>query len=291
MKIHSHIRMAKSRKLLRRKGKKALKHSGGAQGSGIEPGGALNPGLANGLMVHRSYDSCMSSSRPGQISYSATGGLPGTSGLLGMRGGAYTNNLSQNYNGFAQIDKLNCTPNHVSPLNQRGGVGLAAAKDMGVYEAPSARYTTEPSQFTNSVGAPILLNRPLDTTAWSKACTQTAGSRRKKGRHTKKANRKVSRKRYSGGGPEMTKAAAKDELANAEADLKMLMGKYEQALQLAATAAEDEAVSRAGRGTFLEDMIISARRAREAVEFIKQAIMQTEARIAQLQERIDANTK
>jgi hypothetical protein len=195
MKIHSHIRMAKSRKVLRRKGKKALKHSGGAQGSGIEPGGALNPGLANGLMVHRSYDSCMSSSRPGQISYAAAEGVPGMSGLLGMRGGAYTNNLSQNYNGFAQIDKLSCTPNHTSPLNQRGGVGLAAAKDMGVYEAPTARYTTEPSQFTNSVGAPILLNRPLDTTAWSKACTQTAGRRKyKKAKKSKKTRKAKGRK-------------------------------------------------------------------------------------------------
>lgn len=187
--------MAKSRKVLRRKGKKALKHSGGAQGSGIEPGGALNPGLANGLMVHRSYDSCMSSSRPGQISYAAAEGVPGMSGLLGMRGGAYTNNLSHNYNGFAQIDKLSCTPNHTSPLNQRGGVGLAAAKDMGVYEAPTARYTTEPSQFTNSVGAPILINRPLDTTAWSKACTQTAGRRKyKKAKKSKKTRKAKGRK-------------------------------------------------------------------------------------------------
>ena len=180
MKIPRHIRMARSRRVKRNR-----KHRGGAQGSGIEPGGSLNPGLANGLMVHRSYDSCMSSSRPGQMSYSSTGGLPGMSGLLGMRGGAYTNNLLENHGGFAQIDKIGCTPNHVSPLNQHGGVGLAAAKDMGVYEAPTARYTHEPSQWAGATGAPILLNRPLDGAAWSKACTQTAGRRKRKSKAKK----------------------------------------------------------------------------------------------------------
>jgi hypothetical protein len=184
--------MAKSRKNQRKmKGRSGRRHSGGAQGSGYEPGGALNPGLGNGLMVNRSYDACMTSSRPGQLSYAPSSGLPG---LSGMSGGAYTNNLGSPIAGFAQIDKLGCTSNHVNPYNQRGGVGLAAAKDMGVYEAHSARYTTEPSQFTNAVGAPILLSRALDTTAWSKACSQTAGSRRRNKGKGKKTRAKKSRK-------------------------------------------------------------------------------------------------
>ena len=178
--------MAKSRRVKRNR-----KHRGGAQGSGIEPGGSLNPGLGNGLMVHRSYDSCMSASRPGQMSYSATGGIPG---LSGMSGGAYTNNLGSPIAGFAQIDKLGCTPNHVSPFNQRGGVGSVAAKDMGVYEAPTARYTHEPSQWAGATGAPILLNKPLDGVAWSKACTQTAGRRKKHGKKTKSRKAKKTRK-------------------------------------------------------------------------------------------------
>lgn len=158
--------MAKSRKQMRNR-------RGGGQGSGYEPGGSLNPGAGNGLMVNRTYDACMTSSRPGQMAFAPSGGLPG------MRGGAYTNNLSSGIAGFAQIDKIPCTPNHVSPLNQHGGVGLAAAKDMGVYEAHTARYTSAPSQWTGSTGAPVLLNQGLSGSAWSKSCSQTAGSRRK----------------------------------------------------------------------------------------------------------------
>jgi hypothetical protein len=169
-----------------RKNRRNVKRGGG-QGSGWEPGGPLNPGSPNGLMVNKVYDACVSATRPGQLSYSNAGGLPG-SGI--MRGGRYENDLTQSIAGFPVINKLPCTPNHVNPLNQRGGVGLAAAKDMGVYEAPTARYATGPSQWVGSTGAPILLNQPLNTTAWSKACTQVAGRRRgKKNRKNKKTCR------------------------------------------------------------------------------------------------------
>jgi hypothetical protein len=72
---------------------------------------------------------------------------------------------------------------------------------MGVYEAHSARYTTQPSDFVGSTGAPILLNRPLDGAAWSKACTQTAGRRRvhknKKAKSRKlKKTRKVKGRKH-----------------------------------------------------------------------------------------------
>jgi len=166
------------------KTRRMRKHRGGAQGAGYEPGGALNPSLANGIMVNRGYDACGSTTRPGQMGFSATGGLPG------MKGGAYTNNLSQSYGGFAQIDKVGCTPNHVNPLNQRGGVGLIGANQAGVYEAHTARYTTAPSQWAGSTGAPMLLNPPLNGVAWSKACTQTAGSRKSKRSKKSKASRK-----------------------------------------------------------------------------------------------------
>jgi hypothetical protein len=159
------------------------KHRGG--GRGYEPGGALNPGAGNGLVINRSYDSCMSASRPGQIGFSPSGGLPG------MKGGRYTTSLEGPIAGLAEYNKVGCTPNHVSPLNQHGGVGLIGSKDMGVYEAHTARYTTQPSQWTGSTGAPVLLNKPLDGVAWSKSCTQTAGRRRhsSKGKKSKKHSR------------------------------------------------------------------------------------------------------
>jgi hypothetical protein len=177
--------MAKKNMKKQSRARRTRKHRGGA-GAGYEPGGALNPGAANGLMVNRSYDSCMSASRPGQIGFSSTGGLPG------MKGGRYTTNLEGPIAGLAEYNKVGCTPNHVNPLNQHGGVGLVSSKDMGVYEAPTARYTTEPSLFRDSVGAPILLNKGLDATSWSKSCTQTAGRRRG---HKGKKNVKKSKSR------------------------------------------------------------------------------------------------
>jgi hypothetical protein len=129
-----------------------------------------------------------------------------------VRGGAYTNNLVGDIAGFPQIDRLPCTPNYVNPLNQvgshqafvypqvegitvtqKGGVGLQTAEDMGVYEAPTARYTHAPSQWTDSVGAPVLLNQALDSRQWSKACTATAGGRRR-GRKNRR-NRKTRKNR------------------------------------------------------------------------------------------------
>jgi len=158
-----------------RKRRQTRKHRGG--GSGYEPGGALNPGAANGLVVNRSYDSCMSASRPGQLSFSPA------AGLAGMKGGRYTTNLSSSIAGFPTIDKIPCSANHVNPYNkQSGGVGVASSKDMGVYEAHPARYTSAPSQWTGSTGAPVLLNQGLSGTAWSKSCSQTAGSRKRRGR-------------------------------------------------------------------------------------------------------------
>ena len=162
------------------------RQNGGGQGSGWEPGAPLVPGIASDAQVHQRYDACLSVPRTGQISYSSTSGLPG------MKGGRYTNNLTANYAGFAQIDKIPCSPNPTNPLNQHGGVGLQSAQDMGVYEAPTARYTHAPSQWTDSVGAPVLLNQPLDDKMWSRACTQTAGAR--KNRTHKKTKGKKSRR-------------------------------------------------------------------------------------------------
>ena len=186
-----------------KKTRRNKKHRGGSQGSGYEPGGALLPGTQLDAQIVKPYDACMTVTRPGQIAFSSMGGLPG------MRGGAYTNNLASGIAGFAQVDKVACQPNPMNPLNQRGGlasqvggVGLQSAQDMGVYEAPTARYAQAASSFTNSVGAPILLNQPLDARMWSRACTQTAGRRKKskKSRKTRKSRSRRSYRKHRGGG-------------------------------------------------------------------------------------------
>jgi len=204
------------------------KHTGGAAGSGWAPGGPLLPGTQLDAQVNTTYDACLSAPRPGQIAFSAAGGLPG------MRGGAYTNNLSNTLAGFPIIDKVGCTSNYVNPQNQgyasttnyadpskyinplnlgrpphmgggpltgggscgrsnfaqAGGVGLQSAKDMGVYEAPTARYTQMGSEWKNSVGAPVLLNQPINSTLWSKACNPTGGRRNRSRRNRRNRSRR-----------------------------------------------------------------------------------------------------
>lgn len=191
---------------------------GGGQGAGWTPGGPLLPGVQSHAQVNQTYDACVSAPRFGQIAYSNTGGLPG------MSGGAYTNNLNSTIAGFSQIDKIPCAPNYVNPQNavgthqtfvypqvegitgsqkggtpQTGGVGLQAAQDMGVYEAPTARYSQAASLWTDSVGAPVLLNQPLDARMWSKACTATAGGARRRSSRNRRnrSNRKTNRKNRS----------------------------------------------------------------------------------------------
>ena len=174
---------------------------GGGQGAGWTMGGPLVPGLASDATVRQSYDACLGASRPGQIAFSSTGGLPGMSGMGVMKGGAYTNNLSSNIAGFAQIDRdtSHCMPNHSNPMNngmiQRGGgtsISVAASASP-ILEEHTARYTTAPSQWTGSTGAPVLLNQPLNGQAWSKACTQTGG-RRRKNKNKNKKNKNKTRK-------------------------------------------------------------------------------------------------
>jgi len=185
-------------------------HRGGGGGSGWTMGGPLLPGSGTDMTTNQRYDACLSAARPGQIPFSQTGGLPG------MKGGAYTNNLSAaTLGGFAQIDRdtSHCMPNHSNPLNngriQGGGAavgpggGSLLASAAPILEEHTARYTTSPSQWVGSTGAPVLLNVPLDGKMWSKACTQTGGRRKNKKNKSKKnkskKNKSGSRKQRGGG--------------------------------------------------------------------------------------------
>jgi hypothetical protein len=191
------------------KNRKNKKQSGGGAGSGWTMGGPLVAGLASDAMVNKPYDACISAARPGQIPFSQGSGLPGMATGV-MKGGAYTNNLTGNIGGFAQIDRdtSHCMPNHVNPMNngllkQSGGAavgvggGSIAASASPILEEHTARYTTAPSQWTSSVGAPVLLNQPLDGQAWSKACAQTGGKRNRTKNKTRKNRRRNSKKNKS----------------------------------------------------------------------------------------------
>jgi hypothetical protein len=198
--------MAKSRKDRNRKSTRKnrsnrRRQNGGGGGAGWSPFGAISP-QAYWVVDNKPYDACLSATRPGQISYHPTGGLPGMSSGL-QKGGRYTNNLEAGtLAGFAQIDKVGCTPNLTDPLNppaaapqaspvltrlQTGGVGLVGASDTGVYEAPTARYSVNPPNQTimAATGTPIAINLPLNPTMISRACVQTAGRRRRRHRHGK----------------------------------------------------------------------------------------------------------
>ena len=188
-----------------RSNKRNRRQNGGGGGAGWSPYGALSP-QAYYLAENKPYDACLGAERPGQIAFQPTGGLPGMS----QKGGAYTNNLAAGtLAGFAQIDKVGCTPNLLNPLNppaaapqaspvltriQSGGVGLVGASDMGVYEASTARYMAgTPSPIISATGVPIMINKPLDDTLISRACVQTAGRRL----YRKNKNNRKSRKNRS----------------------------------------------------------------------------------------------
>jgi hypothetical protein len=196
--------MAKTRSRRARHTKKTRRHRmrkmrGGGAGSGWT-GGASIGGVALGSQINERYDACLSADRPGQIAFSQAAGLPG------MKGGAYTNNLSNGIAGFAQIDRdpSHCAPNHMNLMNtgkiQGGGAavgpggGSILASASPILEEYNANYTTAPSQWVGSTGAPVLLNQPLNGQMWSKACTQTGGRRRgraKKGKGKKSKSRKT----------------------------------------------------------------------------------------------------
>jgi hypothetical protein len=170
---------------------------GGGAGSGWTLGSSVG-GVALGNQVNQQYDACLSAERPGQMAFAQAGGLPG------MKGGAYTNNLTSNIAGFAQIDRdaSHCNPNHVNTMNtgmiKQSGGGSIAASASPILEEPTARYTTAPSQWTGSTGAPVLLNQPLNGQMWSKACTQTGGKRTNKNKNKKnKSNKNKSNKNKS----------------------------------------------------------------------------------------------
>ena len=79
-----------------------------------------------------------------------------------------------------------------------GGLGT----DNLAYYAPTAGYANVPSlgsgapeRFVDSVGAPVLLQKPYDAQAWNPACVKTGGRRRRNTRRGNRKNRRNTRRR------------------------------------------------------------------------------------------------
>lgn len=181
---------------MRRSRNKRRRQRGGAT-TGWQPDGGLSA-QAPYAMVNKSYDGCMAASRPGQIPFSMSGGLPG------MRGGAYSVNVGSSLvPGVAEVsrDASHCmrggsrrrrhsrrhrrSRKYGRSRKQRGGVGaLAAYRSDILTEGPTA-YSQSAGATLNSVGAPLLLNQALNPVMLSKACT---GGRRKS-RKSRKSRR------------------------------------------------------------------------------------------------------
>jgi len=136
-----------------------------------------------------------------------------------MTGGGYTVDVGQGpingigsagpSAGMAMISRIGCEGGLVNtsppgalatPLSfrQMGGVG---GVDSAYYTAPTAGYGNRPSDFVDSVGAPVLLQQPYDARIMNPACLKTGGRARvssrkvKKSKRTKNSKRKTNRRR------------------------------------------------------------------------------------------------
>jgi hypothetical protein len=74
---------------------------------------------------------------------------------------------------------------------RQGGGGLGT--DNLAYYAPTAGYDNQASRWVDSVGAPVLLQKPYDAQAWNPACVKTGG-KRKNSRRNRRSSRKNTRR-------------------------------------------------------------------------------------------------
>jgi hypothetical protein len=183
--------------------RKYRKHSGGGSDA-YTFGAPIVPGGPDQQVVGMS--ACQAVSRPGEIaSYSPPfrGGLPGMAGggrrykkftlkqlkrLHKKRGGGWTVDTAKPLGGpNVLLDNTKiaaCTWGGGGRM--RGGASLLGSPDLAAYAAPTAGYTNVASSFTDSVGAPILLQQPYEARTMNPACIKTGGGRKA----TRKANKK-----------------------------------------------------------------------------------------------------
>jgi len=215
--------------------RRAYRQRGGNVGAGYSVGGQLVPGLPlnnSGALINN-IGNCRAVTPSYTVTPPAAAGLPGFGS--GMRGGAYTFNLSANPNGAAlsqggipEATRLGCQGTIINPLNpgphtpvtqppggvnqwalgaevgkllQTGGMSpLGQAAVSEAYIAPTAEYANTVSSWRDSVGAPVQLQLPYDARIPNPACTKTGGARRRtrkaRGRKGKKTR---GRRRQRGG--------------------------------------------------------------------------------------------
>jgi hypothetical protein len=178
------------------------KHSGGGSDA-YTFGAPIVPGGPDQEVVRMS--ACQAVPRGGEIaSYSPPfrGGLPGMAGggrrykkwtlkqlkrLHKKRGGGWTVDTAKPLGGpNVLLDNTKipaCTwgggRKRKGKKSMRGGASLLGSPDLAAYAAPTAGYTNVASSFTDSVGAPILLQQPYEARTMNPACIKTGGGTRK----------------------------------------------------------------------------------------------------------------
>jgi len=172
------------------------KHRGGGAGIGgyAFTGAPIMPGLGNAA-VNQPQVSCQAAT-PSQVSVTP-GGLPG------MVGGRYGFDLTSQVapatpflGGIPPVVRIPCESASTThnPLNPQLG-GAPGGMGSPFYTAPTAGYGNNPSAWTASTGAPVMLQVPYDAKVMNPACLTTGGRRKSRGRKSRGRKHKASRRR------------------------------------------------------------------------------------------------
>ena len=161
----------KSKISRRLKKSKRSKRSRKQVGSGYTLGQAVSLETPYAQEIVPLSSDCLDATRPGLVSVSGTGGLPG------FQGGRYEVDVGkETIAGMPEISPLGCE-------KQLGGADAS-------YIVPTAGYTNQASTWSSSVGSPSLLQIPYDAKTMNPACLTTNGGGKKRTKRDRKSYRK-----------------------------------------------------------------------------------------------------
>ncbi len=186
--------------------KRATRKMRGGAGNAYSFGAPIVPGVDAGNEVLR-MSSCQATPKGYEVSLPAKLGLPGFAGggrrrrglrrkmrmtrRRTQRGGRYSFDLSYQpapaapwAGGIPNVVAIPCEAARSNPLNpplMRGG-GL----DLR-YIAPTAGYGNQPSSWTGSTGAPVMVQTPYEARTLNPACLKTGGGKRRSRRARRRA--------------------------------------------------------------------------------------------------------